>query len=158
VVDPDALPPDAMDFDLAPALRLEVRALVTTAGTRRRLPTTVHVGEPWGERRVVRDPGDLDEGLCVDLVTRALDGLADLTRACTWLTRSGPLGLTDADAAWLAAARAAFARHGLELPAFVVLNRTGWVDHVSDARRTWSRVRPFPAAAVPRRVLEDPWW
>ena len=35
-----------MDPDHAKALRLEARALVTAAGTRRHLPTTVHVGEP----------------------------------------------------------------------------------------------------------------
>ena len=158
-MDPDATGPDPMGPDHSEALRLEVRALVTAAGTRRNLPTTVHVGEPWAERRVIHDPGDLDAGLRVDLVTRALDGLGDLAPACTWLTRSGPLALTDADAAWLAASRSAFARYGIELPAFFVLTRTGWVDHLSGARRTWTRVRPFPASVVPRRRAgEDPWW
>lgn len=148
-----------MDPDHAKALRLEARALVTAAGTRRHLPTTVHVGEPWAERRVIDDPGGLDAGLRVDLVTRALEGLSDLAHACTWLTRSGPLALTDPDAAWLSAARSGFARHGVELPAFFVLTRTGWVDHLSGARHTWSRVRPFPASVVPRRKAgEDPWW
>jgi len=146
-----------MDPDLAVALRLEVRALVTSAGTRRNLPTRVHVGEPWAERRVIPDPGVLDDGLRADLLTRALDGLTELGSACVWLTRSGPLGLTDTDAAWLAAARAAFARHGVELPAFLVLNRNGWVDHLSGAQRVWSRLRPFAGVPPRRRGADDPW-
>ena len=61
---------------------------------------------------------------------------------------------------WQAAQTVNFAQgEFVMLPAFFVLTRTGWVDHLSGARRTWTRVRPFPASVVPhRRAGEDPWW
>ncbi len=132
-----------MDPVLADAVTRELRAFVAAAGTTRALPTTVHVGHPGGERVALADvPG---AGLRADLVTRSLDGLLVLEGACVWLTRGGRPGIGDVDAGWWAAARQGFARHGLVLPAFVVLTRTAWQDHVSGEQRSWSRVRPTGA-------------
>jgi hypothetical protein len=137
-----------MDPSLAAAIRGELRAFVDTAGTRRSLPTTCHVGHPGGQQSRWHHEGpDDDPTMRADLVERAIDGLAVTDGACGWMTRGGDLALTDADAEWFAAARTAFARHGLPLPAFLVLNRTGWVDLVTGERRQWSRLRRPPPPA-----------
>jgi hypothetical protein len=131
-----------MEPSLAAAVRAELRAFVVAAGTRRSLPTTCHVGHPGGEHsRWVHGGRSDDPAMRADLVERAIDGLASTDGACGWLTRGGGLDLADADAEWFAAVRSGFARHGLTLPAFFVLNRTAWVDLVSGERRTWTRVR-----------------
>ena len=130
-----------MDAALASAIRAELRAFVDGAGTRRALGTTIHVGHPGGEH--ARWPHDVtaNHAMRTDLVERAVDGLRVIDGACAWVTRGGELEVTDADAEWFAAARTAFSRHGLQLPVFFVLNRSGWVDLVSGERRAWSRVR-----------------
>ena len=130
-----------MDPTLAAAIKVELSEFVTAAGTRRDLQTTCHVGRPAGERTQFAHLEIGDASLRADLVERAIDGLLTTEGACVWVTRSGELDLVDADAEWFAAARAAFARHGLPLPAFFVLNRRGWVDLVSGERREWYRVR-----------------
>lgn len=143
------------DPGLTTAIRAELRAFVLAAGTRRSLPTTCHVGHPGGEHsRWVHGSRDEDPELRADLVERALDGLEVTEGACGWITRPGELDLVDADAEWFAAARSGFARHGLALPAFFVLNRTAWVDLVTGERREWTRVRrstrsPAPDEPVP---------
>jgi hypothetical protein len=130
-----------MNPTLAAAIRVELSEFVSAAGTRRDLHTTCQVGHPGGHHTAF-DHLEIDEAsLRADLVERAIDGLLMTTGACAWLTRSGELGLVDADAEWFAAARAAFARHGLPLPAFFVLNRRGWIDLVSGERREWYRIR-----------------
>jgi hypothetical protein len=134
-----------VDVELALQVTRELRAFVAAAGTRRALPTTCHVGHPGAGH--VTLPDVEDSALRADLVERAIDGMVDLDRVCAWVTRGGDLGITDADAAWFAAARAGFARHGLPLPAFVVITRTAWMDLVSGEHRTWRRVRRRPAAA-----------
>ncbi len=127
---------------LSAAVRAELRAFAVAAGTRRSLPTTCHIGHPGGEHSSwVQGGGAEAPGLQADLVERAIDGLVLTDGACGWLTRGGELDLADADAEWFAAARCGFARHGLSLPAFFVLNRTGWVDLVTGERRTWTRLR-----------------
>jgi hypothetical protein len=131
----------AMEPSLAFAIRAELRAFVTAAGTRRSLATTCHVGHPSGEQVHLEHGVTTDPALRADLVERAIDGLLVIDGACAWMTRGGELTLTDADAEWFAASRTAFARHGLRLPAFFVLNRSGWVDLVSGQERRWSRVR-----------------
>jgi hypothetical protein len=130
-----------VDISLASGIKAELRAFVLAAGTRRELSTTCHIGHPGGEQ--CRFPHTLvDEGsLRADLVERAIDGLLVTDDACGWVTRRGQLDLADADAEWFAAARTAFGRHGLPLPAFFILNRSGWVDLVSGERREWYRVR-----------------
>jgi hypothetical protein len=130
-----------MDTSLAAAIKDELCQFVAAAGTRRDLQTTCHVGHPGGEqtRFVHLEVGDAC--LRADLVERSIDGLLTTGGACAWVTRGGELDLADADAEWFAAARTAFARHGLPLPAFFVLNRRGWVDLVSGEQRQWSRIR-----------------
>ena len=130
-----------MDASLAAAIKDELRQFVAAAGTRRDLRTTCHVGHPGGEQTRFAHVDVDDACLRADLVERAIDGLLTTEGACAWVTRGGELDLVDADAEWFAAARAAFARHGLPLPAFFVLNRRGWVDLVSGEQRQWSRIR-----------------
>jgi hypothetical protein len=130
-----------MDPSLAAAIKVELSEFVTAAGTRRDLRTTCHVGHPAEQRTTFEHLEIDDASLRTDLVERAIDGLLTTEGACVWVTRSGELDLVDADAEWFAAARAAFARHGLPLPAFFVLNRRGWVDLVSGQRREWYRIR-----------------
>lgn len=139
-----------MHDSLVPGLRVELRRLVTEKGARRILPPVCFVGRPGGRSVRLLVDGPADPALRADLVERALDGPLDLDRACAWLTRTGDLGLTDADAAWFSAACTGFARHGLRLPAFAVLNGTGWVDLVSGERREWGRIRRSRATAARR--------
>jgi hypothetical protein len=134
-----------MHTDLAAAITKELRGFVASAGTRRALPTTCHVGHPAAEHVVL--PEVNEHGLRTDLVVRAIEGLAETEDACAWVTRGGDLGTTDADLAWLAAARSGFARHGLVLPAFVVVTRSAWLDLVSGQERVWRRVRNRRPAA-----------
>ncbi len=134
-----------MDADVAAAITRELRVFVATAGTRRLLPATCRVGHPGADQVVLADVQEAS--LRADLVERAIDGLLDTEGACAWVTRGGDVGLTDADAAWFAAARAGFGRHGLPLPAFVVITRSAWTDLVSGAHREWRRVRTRPPAA-----------
>jgi hypothetical protein len=131
----------SMEPSLAAAIHEELRAFVSAAGSRRSLPTTCHVGHPGGEH--ARWPHEVtnDTSLRADLVERALDGLLETEGACVWLTRGGGPEVCDADADWFAAARTAFARHGLPLTSFFVLTRTTWVDLVTDERRRWTRIR-----------------
>jgi hypothetical protein len=124
------------------------RAVVEHARTERRRvhPPALHLGTPG--RRVARldladlGPGHADPGLRADVVAalrvqaRPLD--AD---ALVWLTRTGGLERQDVDGAWLLAARTAYAEAGVAPPLFVVVDRRGWRDPVSDAGRTWTRVR-----------------
>jgi hypothetical protein len=131
-----------MEPPLAAGIRVELRAFVTAAGNRRALPTSCHVGHPGGEHSRFAHAMVDQASLRADLVERAIDGLAVTEQACAWVTRGGELELTDADAEWFTASRTAFARYGLVLPAFFVLNRTGWRDLVSEERRRWTRVRP----------------
>jgi hypothetical protein len=134
-----------MDQELAQGITRELRAFVAAAGTRRALPATCHVGRPGATSTSLADVAEAS--LMADLVERAIDGLLETEGACAWVTRGGDLGITDADAAWFAAARAGFARHGLALPAFVVVTRTAWMDLVGGERREWRRVRTRPPAA-----------
>ncbi|MEO7350978.1 MAG: hypothetical protein ABIR34_00015 [Marmoricola sp.] len=133
-----------MNPRLEAAIQVELRAFVTSAGTRRSLPITCHVGHPGGQRSHLAHDITTESSLRADLVERVIDGLLVTDDACAWVTRGGELHLGDADAEWFAAARTAFARHGLPLLAFFVLNRTGWVDLVTGEHRHWYRVRNRP--------------
>ena len=131
-----------MRTTLDAAIHHELTRFVRAAGTKRSLPTTCHVGHPGGAHaRWVHGGPEEDPSVRADLVERAIDGLEVTEGACAWVTRPGQLQVTDADADWFRAARTAFARHGLTLPAFFVLNRRGWVDLVTGDRRTWVRIR-----------------
>jgi len=128
--------------EVAGLLRLALTEHVTAAGTRRALPTLVHVGTPGGEEVVVPDEPGLDPGLRADLLERAIDGLELQTPPIAWLTRVGVLSPGDADLAWFSATREAFARHSLVLPGFFVMTRYGWLNLANDESIRWSRVRP----------------
>ncbi|MDQ6641958.1 MAG: hypothetical protein M3Y66_05620, partial [Actinomycetota bacterium] len=73
----------------AALLRTETRRFVTQCGTRRALPTLVHVGEPAGDRITITPGRSYDAGLRADLLTRALDRLDEPAFAAGWLTRGG---------------------------------------------------------------------
>ncbi|MGH3961335.1 hypothetical protein [Mycobacterium sp.] len=130
---------------VAGQVRCAMEDFVRAAGARRSLPAVLHLGVPGGEHATLPDAPGHDAGLRVDLVVRALDGLA-CAAPLAWVSRSGPLAATDVDLAWLAACRHAFARHSLPLTGFYLVTRRGWADLLGDARHRWSRVRPRPQA------------
>lgn len=119
--------PATTSEDPADGLAAEVRRLVTEAGTRRVMPRRCHVGTPGGERLTLPEIAEPDAPLARDLVVRALDGLDHPDAACAWLTRFGVAVADDGDHFWHAAAVAGFARHGLWLPSFWLVHRTGFV-------------------------------
>jgi hypothetical protein len=126
---------------IAGHLNRAMRDFVRAAGRCRALPTLLHLGHPGGEELVVPERPWYDHAARTDLVTRALDGLAD-PAPLVWLTRPGALDCTDADLRWHAAVRTAFGRHGLPLPGFHVVTRCGWAEVASGERHEWHRVRP----------------
>jgi hypothetical protein len=137
-------PPNRAFDRLTRGIGLELRQFVRVAGRRRMLPFTAYVGVPGGHRaRFVEDVRD--PVLRADLVERGVDslapGLVEKQRACAWVTRADGLDPETRDLEWLAAARAGFARHVLELPAFFVVGRYGWHELLSGRTRTWSRIR-----------------
>jgi hypothetical protein len=132
--------------EIAGLLRLALTQHVTAAGTRRALPTLMHVGTPEVEEMVVAEQPGLDPGLRADLMERALDGLDLEQPPIPWLTRSGVLSPGDADLAWLAATREAYGRHALPLPGFYVLTRYGWLNLTTDEQISWTRIRPAKGA------------
>ena len=126
--------------------RLLRRAVLDHARSERRrvhLPL-VHVGVPGGAERAlaVRPEDRLDHALRADAVAamRAATSREGTVEPLVWLTRAGALELQDVDAAWLAAARTAYAEAGGQL-VMVVVNRRGWWDPRSGAGRTWQRLR-----------------
>lgn len=126
-----------------PLARLLRRAVLDHAATERRrhhLPI-VHVGTPGGPTAVlpVRPDEPTDHALRADLVA-ALARRAGTPTPLVWLTRPGDLAVHDADAAWLAAARQAFAEAGRPL-VFVAVTRHGWLDPRSGLSRRWVRIR-----------------
>lgn len=130
-----------MDERLVPgAMTREMRRIGREAGRTRAFAPSVHVGDPDGERLAVALLPWYDAGARVDLVVRALESLAT-PEPMAWLRRTGELDATDADWAWLAAARAGFGVHGLALPRFHVVTRHGWHDLLGGARAEWPRVR-----------------
>jgi hypothetical protein len=131
---------------LDPATAATLRAAVLglrTAERRRVFGPVLHVGRPGGPVAAyavdVRDR--LDPAVRTDLVGALLRRLpAEGPAPLAWLTRAGELALHDEDAAWLAAARQAFAESGRPLT-LVVVTRRGWWDPRSGLRREWKRLR-----------------
>lgn len=121
-----------------------MRDFVAAAGTRRALPTTVHVGSPEGQHTDIDVEAWQDAGIRTELVARALAGLDEpvFERAIPWLTRTGELDVQDADLQWGAAAREGYARYGLDLPGFFVVTRRGWSNLLTGETHVWQRVRP----------------
>ncbi|RLV49501.1 hypothetical protein D9V37_06080 [Nocardioides mangrovicus] len=148
---------------LADRLQGEVRRLKTQAGRTRSLPTLLHVGSLGSERIVLPVAAVPDDaGSRADVVTRALDRLADPVLRSVWLTRGGVLVVGEADLAWRAAAEAGFARHGVAEPgrwACFVVTRHGWLDVGGGAVRSWPRLRPGPEPAplAPSRDEDRVW-
>jgi len=146
--DPGAVVPGRDSAEVAGLLRLALTEHVTAAGTRRALPTVMHVGVPGEEQVGVTEETGLDPGLRADLLERALDGLDLEATPLPWLTRTGELVPGDADLAWFAATFEAYGRHSLVLPGFFVMTRYGWLNLATDEVIRWSRIRPSKAADV----------
>jgi len=107
---------------------------------RRRFAPLVHVGRPGVREQCVAAPvHGTDHALRTDLMAALLACSPD-PAPLVWLTRPGELQTHDVDAAWLAAARAAWAEAGRDL-SWVVVTRHGWWDPRSDLRREWQRIR-----------------
>ncbi|MFN8189620.1 MAG: hypothetical protein U0R78_04120 [Nocardioidaceae bacterium] len=131
------------------SLRRGLRALVmelTVWGRTRRFPATISVGTPGGPRRSWTDDGTAaDLGLRTEVVAALLarslppESTPSPAPAC-WLTRPGAITWHDLDAAWLAAARAAYAEAGVPLT-FVVVTKTAWWDPRSGLAQQWRRPR-----------------
>ena len=118
------------------------RAVMDHVTAERRLtyPARLHLGTPGAPHAVfpVEAAEPADHALRTDIVA-ALRRRAG-TEGIAWLVRTGELTLQDVDAAWLSAARTAYAEAGAEL-VFVVVNRHGWWDPRSGASRLWLRPR-----------------
>lgn len=136
------MPP--VPLPLAGRVHRAMRDFVADAGTRRALPTTMHVGAPEGQHADIAAAAWHDAGLRTELVARALAGFDEpvFERAIPWLTRTGELDVHDADLQWCAAAREGFARYGLDLPGFFVVTRRGWANLLTGEAHRWHRVRP----------------
>lgn len=125
----------------AAALRLPRAAVRTHVATERRhrYAPLVHVGIPGvRELAAAGHTATSDHALRCDVLAAMLS--ATDGPHLVWLTRPGELTLHDVDAAWLAAALAAYAEAGRDLT-WVAVTRRGWWDPRSDVRRTWKRVR-----------------
>lgn len=118
-------------------LRTAVLALATS-DHRRHVPATLHVGLPGGEVTTVADDPGWDHGLRTEIVGAVLRARRD--PPWVWVTRSGPLTLQDADAAWLGPTLTAAAERGVDV-AYVVVTRHGWTDPRSGLRQEWKRIR-----------------
>lgn len=127
---------------LAAMLRRAVLNL-RTEETRRVFGPVVHVGVPGrAASHGVRHDQPMDQALRADVVA-ALLRRADLASGSPlmWVTRTGGHTLHDVDAAWLAAARQAYAEAGVPFT-MVVVTRQGWWDPRSSTQRVWKRLRP----------------
>jgi hypothetical protein len=110
---------------------------------RKAFAPVVHVGVPGTAHLTYAPAGDqpLEHGLRADLVAAFLRATGtDLVDPLVWVTRTGEFVLEDADAAWLSAARSAYAEAGVPLT-MVVVTRRGWWDPRSGQRRVWKRLR-----------------
>jgi hypothetical protein len=135
--DPDLLSPLTQA-----SLRRAVLDLRVTE-SRKTFPPVVHVGVP-GATVLAYEPAydePLEHGLRADVVAamRRQTHTGDVD-PLVWLTRTGDFVLEDADAAWLSAARSAYAEAGAPLT-MAVVTRRGWWDPVSGRRREWKRLR-----------------
>ena len=136
-------PPEGLPQQPAPrTATLLRRAVLDHVSAERRLsyPARLHVGRPGAAHAVFAVDGaePADHALRTDVVA-ALRRRAGAD-VLVWLVRTGDLTLQDVDAAWLSAARTAYAEAGDEL-VFVVVNRHGWWDPRSGAAREWLRPR-----------------
>ena len=121
------------------------RAVLDFRGAEKRktFAPVVHVGVP-GAVDLTYEPGrdqPLEHGLRADLVAALLRATgADTVEPLVWVTRTGEFVLEDADAAWLSAARSAYAEAGVPLTMVVVTRRGGWDPRLGRSR-VWKRLR-----------------
>lgn len=103
----------------------------------------LHVGVPGGVGLAHEPRRDepMEHALRADLVAALLRRTrTGPVEPLVWLTRTGEFVLEDMDAAWLSAARSAYAEAGVGLT-MVVVTRRGWWDPRSGRRREWKRLR-----------------
>jgi hypothetical protein len=114
--------------DVAALLCQEVVAL-RARESRRAFDATVYVGSLDGARDSfvvrARDLPVIDRAVRLDVVSALVERLGDRP-VCAWLTRPGRPDLLGSDTAWMHAARAGFAMHGLPLGGFWVVTPKGW--------------------------------
>jgi hypothetical protein len=113
------------------------------AEKRKAFAPVVHVGVPGTGDLTYEPPRNqpLEHGLRADLVAALLRATrTDMVEPLVWVTRTGEFVLEDADAAWLSAARSAYAEAGVPLT-MVVVTRRGWWDPRSGRSRVWKRLR-----------------
>ena len=134
--DPPRLPPaDALLRRAVLDFRLSER--------RKSFPPVLHVGVPGATclAHEQRHAQAVEHGLGADLVAALLRRTrTGPVEPLVWLTRTGELVLEDADAAWLSAARSAYAEADVPLT-MAVVTRRGWWDPLSERRREWKRLR-----------------
>lgn len=134
--------PDASTRPTHAALRRAVLDL-RVSERRKQFPPVLHVGIPGGLvlHLAHHCEGPVEHGLRADLVAACLRRARTATpEPLVWLTRTGGFVLEDPDAAWLSAARSAYAEAGVPLT-MVVVTRRGWWDPRSGDRREWKRLR-----------------
>jgi hypothetical protein len=112
--------------------------LLARSDHRHHIPASLHVGVPGEPTTTVDDDQAWDHGVRTEIVGAALRQRGD--PPWIWLTRSGPLSLQDADAAWLGPSVAAAAEREVDI-SYVVVTRHGWTDPRSGLRREWKRIR-----------------
>jgi hypothetical protein len=138
--------PDPQPDPLTPQTQaLLRRAVLDFRVTERRkaFAPVLHVGVPGATRFAYEPRRDkpMEHGVRADLVAAFLHRTcAGPVEPLVWLTRTGELVLEDVDAAWLSAARSAYAEAGVSLT-MVVVTRRGWWDPRSGRRREWKRLR-----------------
>jgi hypothetical protein len=111
---------------------------LATGERRRHVPAVLHVGVPGAPICSVPDDPEWDHGLRTEIVGAVLRAAGD--PPWVWVTRSGPLGLQDVDAAWLGATLSAAAERRVDI-VYALVTRHGWVDPRSGLRREWRRIR-----------------
>jgi hypothetical protein len=135
--EPDQLTPQTRELLRRAVLDFRV------AEKRKAFAPVVHVGVPGAIDLAFEPPRDqpLEHGLRADLVAAFLRATStDTVEPLVWVTRTGDFVLEDADAAWLSAARSAYAEAGAPLT-MVVVTRRGWWDPRSGRSRVWKRLR-----------------
>ena len=128
--------------------------LLKEAFPRGRVPITIHAGVPTRTTfsYCVAAGPRLDQAWRRDIAGSLLQRTNQLRDRWAWLTRSGPLAMHDADAAWSAAWYAACGEAAVDVP-FVVVTRHGWFDPRTGHVQEWTRLRRYTAGKDPLRTV-----